>query len=290
MVRIKSPFTNRFPVVAIHPLFVLWVILLCSVGLFGEAAVAVGALLWHESGHLVAGWFFRVRLRRIELLPFGAVAETEPPLEEKPTVERYVAFAGPLMSLLGAGLALWIRGASFWTGELAAFCVQAHLGLALFNLLPAWPLDGGRLREAKLLLQMNWEDAQRHLLRQSFAVGWLLLAIAIGLLLTGTLLFPLIVLGAFLVAAVWARQRAMPYHSAMLSFQPRSILHSSTYPVQWMMVSPSTPVRTLLRMRSPGYYLLIAVVEEGRFRGTLTEQQLVAAAQKEAETTIAQLI
>ncbi|MBE3556774.1 MAG: hypothetical protein IMW91_06880 [Firmicutes bacterium] len=290
MARIKFFSTVRFPAVSVHPLFVLLVIFLCSVGLLGEAAVAVGALLWHESGHLVAGWLFRIRLRHIELLPFGAVAQTEPPLEERPAVERYVAFAGPLVSLLGAGLTLWIRGAPFWTGELAAFCVQAHLVLALLNLLPAWPLDGGRLREAKLLLQMDWENAQRRLLRQSFAVGGLLVAIAIALLITGTVLFPLLILGAFLIATAWAKQREMPYHTAVLSFQRRSILRSSTYPVQWIMVSPSTAVRTALRMRSPGYYLLIAVVDEGRFRGTLTEQQLVAAAQKGAETTVAQLL
>jgi len=113
------------------------------------------SLVGHELAHALTARHFGVRTRSITLFLFGGVAElaNEP---EKAMHEFWIALAGPAMSLLLAFL-LWFMaavGAVVW-GMPAVVAVLGYLALinlilAIFNLLPAFPLDGGRILRAWL--------------------------------------------------------------------------------------------------------------------------------------------
>ncbi len=113
------------------------------------------SLLLHELAHALMGRRFGVETRTITLFLFGGVAE----LEEEParaTDELWIAFAGPAMSLaLSAIFAAMGSMASFFPASGLVVAVLNYLALinlilALFNLLPAFPLDGGRVLRAVL--------------------------------------------------------------------------------------------------------------------------------------------
>lgn len=119
-----------------------------SLGLFAS-------VLFHELAHALAARQYGVGTRRITLFIFGGVAELEdePPT---PTAEFVIALAGPAASLVAtagcmllAPLVLTVSGsipasmAVIWVGRM-------NLMLALFNLVPAFPLDGGRVLRAAL--------------------------------------------------------------------------------------------------------------------------------------------
>ncbi len=121
-----------------------------------------GCVALHELGHALAARGFGIRTRDIELYPIGGVARLDR-IPEKPHQELAVALAGPavnvaiamfiapLMWFDGFGLGYTAAGGS-WLEAFWQRMLWANLGLVLFNMLPAFPMDGGRVLRAVLAM------------------------------------------------------------------------------------------------------------------------------------------
>ena len=117
-----------------------------------------GCIVLHELGHALTAKRFGIATRDITLLPIGGIAHLET-IPEEPRKELLIAVAGPVVS---AAIAVAFYGASFLTagnvdnrfawggGPLLQQFGAANLFLVLFNLLPAFPMDGGRILRAAL--------------------------------------------------------------------------------------------------------------------------------------------
>ncbi|MEU9168238.1 site-2 protease family protein [Streptomyces sp. NPDC048420] len=108
------------------------------------------SVLVHELAHTVAALRFKLPVRRIQLQFFGGVSEIEKEAET-PGREFVLAFVGPLLSLLLAGLfylAMQPVEPGTVPGVLLAGLMVSNLIVAVFNLLPGLPLDGGRMLRA----------------------------------------------------------------------------------------------------------------------------------------------
>lgn len=130
-----------------------------------EAGLAVAGLLaiftcvvLHEYGHALAARRYGIGTHRITLLPIGGVAQLEG-LPSEPSQELVVALAGPLVNLVIALLAgtVWLAGSAVAPGALEGlagsalgFLTVSNGMIFLFNLLPAFPMDGGRVLRAAL--------------------------------------------------------------------------------------------------------------------------------------------
>ncbi len=110
------------------------------------------SIFLHEFSHVLVAQSYGAKARRITLMMLGGVSEMEK-LPEKPSAEINVALAGPLLSLVlgGALLSLyWFSNSpnlalfGFWIGQL-------NIVLGIFNLLPAFPTDGGRVLRSILV-------------------------------------------------------------------------------------------------------------------------------------------
>ncbi|MDQ7848937.1 MAG: site-2 protease family protein [Armatimonadota bacterium] len=116
-----------------------------------SALLLFGSVLVHELGHALIARRHGVRTRNITLFMFGGVAQiaAEPPTAE---AELAIAAAGPLTSYGLAGL-LWVGGrlaAGTALGAMVSYLAFINLLLATFNLIPGFPLDGGRMLRAWL--------------------------------------------------------------------------------------------------------------------------------------------
>jgi Zn-dependent protease/CBS domain-containing protein len=128
----------------------------------------------HELAHSVVARHYRIQVRKIVLYPIGGASEIEE-IFDNPRVEWRVAIAGPLTSFAIGGSLLAISrifvvevprtalGSSLSTvGSLALDLGLLNLLLGAFNLIPAFPMDGGRVFRAFLAEHMNFSDATKY--------------------------------------------------------------------------------------------------------------------------------
>ena len=134
----------------VDPFFLGLVALAVALGKPAEAALALIALAAHECAHLALAGAAGFRPVSLHLMPFGGAVTLAEDLHLRPAAEFLVAVAGPAANLLLAALASWLRSLPLTQGPPAAFAVWVNLGLAAVNLLPAEPLDGGRVLRAAL--------------------------------------------------------------------------------------------------------------------------------------------
>lgn len=184
-----------------------------------------GCVLLHELGHALAARRYGIRTRDIVLLPFGGIARLQR-MPEQPGQEIVVALAGPAVNAVIAAVLWMLLGPA---DPLAVPAVGGHLLESLFainllmvgfNLIPAFPMDGGRVLRALLALRLPYVKATRiaALVGQAFA----LLFGVIGFFYNPVLLF--IALFVFLAASeehALVRTRAslsgLPARAAMVS-------------------------------------------------------------------------
>jgi Zn-dependent protease/CBS domain-containing protein len=121
----------------------------------GAALMLFVSVLLHEFGHSLVALAYHIPVRRIRLMFFGGVAE----IGDEPTsatAEFRIAIAGPLVSFALAGLfylayaALSVTGALVPVTALLGYLALINLTLAVFNLIPGFPLDGGRVLRAAI--------------------------------------------------------------------------------------------------------------------------------------------
>ncbi len=146
---------------------------------FAFAVLLYVSVLVHELSHSVVAVRLGLPVRRISLHFLGGVSEIEKE-PRTPGHEFVVAFAGPLLSLLlaGIGYLLWnITASTPVINVLIGALTWANLLVALFNLLPGLPLDGGRMLRAVV-----WKISGRPL-TGTLAAAWVGRALAIGIVL-----------------------------------------------------------------------------------------------------------
>lgn len=126
-----------------------------------------GCVVLHEMGHALAARYYGIGTHDITLYPIGGVARLEQ-VPERPVQELVIALAGPAVNVVIAGSLLL----GFGLGPLATASVAGPAGagfvgsliavnivLVLFNMLPAFPMDGGRVLRSLLAMFMSYSSA-----------------------------------------------------------------------------------------------------------------------------------
>src|SRR5262249_8272153 len=189
-------------------------VLFTNPGLSGPALVfalflvlaVFGCVVLHELGHALAARRFGIATRDITLYPIGGVARLER-MSEKPWEEFWIAVAGPAVNLLIAGLLGFFLTFSRAVRpflplpplglEFLSMLMFLNLGLVAFNLVPAFPMDGGRVLRALLALRLG----QLRATQIAVNIGMVLAVLmgVVGILVTGN--FMMVFLAVFVYFA-----------------------------------------------------------------------------------------
>ncbi len=238
-------------------------------------------VLLHELGHSMMAHEYGLRVRDITLVPFGGIARIEQ-MPSRPRAEAMISLAGPLVNLaisallfpllLIAGLATGDRSvqdfARFGLADISLtgflfYLFLASLALAIFNLLPAFPMDGGRILRAAVTPFVGRQTATR----VAVSIG-VTLGVLIGILglLSGEYLIVLVML--FVIVAAVAEGRSVRLEESMRR------LRVGQFAV-WDRggVSPDDPIAVALRQGARD----LAVTADGKLVGMVWRDQLVDA-------------
>ncbi len=143
----------------VHPLFWFMMLGALLVGQFIQVITLFVIVLLHELGHVTAARWYGWRVRKIELLPFGGVAEIDEWGNTEPRTEIVVALAGPMVNAILIAIGWSFQKLGIWSSAWTAFFVYSNLVIGGFNLLPVWPLDGGRVLQTVFSLFLPYRQA-----------------------------------------------------------------------------------------------------------------------------------
>jgi Zn-dependent protease/predicted transcriptional regulator len=201
-------------------LFLVWIGL--SDYLQGGSAAAVDSIAFillvflcvtlHEFGHIAMARRFGIRTPQVILSPIGGIASMER-MPEKPAQELLVAIAGPLVNVvialvLMAGFGLGLTGFTsldFETATLAERLLAVNIVLVLFNMVPAFPMDGGRVLRA--VLAMNLGAPRATALAARIGQGFAFLFMLLGLFYNPILIF----VGVFIYFAAASEEQSATF-------------------------------------------------------------------------------
>lgn len=226
----------------------------------------------HELGHALTARHFGIRTRDITLLPIGGVARMER-MPDEPKQEMLVALAGPAVNLALAALLWTVVTPTAWhdvdwvgAGDFLSRLLWVNVSLALFNLIPAFPMDGGRVLRAVLAMRMSYVRATQVAARIGQA-----LALVFGLV--GLFSNPFLV---FIALFVWMGAAAEASEALMRSaFGGVQVSHAMI--TRFETLRPTDTLQRAVAHVLAGFQHDFPVIEDGRIVGLLTRTGLVKA-------------
>lgn len=240
-----------------------------------------GCVVLHELGHALMARRYGIRTQQITLLPIGGVASIER-MPEDPKQEIAVALAGPAVNLLIAlGLWLWLSlgqallqvdQLSLTGGPFLERLMVINVILGIFNLLPAFPMDGGRVLRAVLAMRMDHNRATQAAARVGQG-----LALWLGLL--GLLYNPFLI---FIALFVWIGAAAEAGVEQIKSTLSNAVVGRAML-TDFQVLSPQDPLSRAIELTLAGSQKDFPVLEDSRITGVLTQLDLLKGLQLRGE-------
>jgi Zn-dependent protease/CBS domain-containing protein len=244
----------------------------------------------HEMGHALTAKKFAIKTRDINLLPIGGLARFEN-LPEDPRQELLVALAGPAVNLLiAAGLYLILLSAGsdvetvdFRTINQSNFLYMlfaANLLLALFNLVPAFPMDGGRALRALLAFKFNRVRATR----VAAGIGQVL---AIGFVFIGLFYNPILLLiGIFIFLGAQAESSFAQTRDLLSGYKVADVVME-----EYKSLQMDDPLSKAIELLLDGQSTKFLVKKGDTISGTLSRSEMVRAlSEKGREASIGDIM
>ncbi|MEQ9617962.1 MAG: site-2 protease family protein [Deltaproteobacteria bacterium] len=239
----------------------------------------------HEFGHALTAKRYGIKTRDITLLPIGGVARLER-MPDDPMQEFWVALAGPAVTLVIAALLyLWLQLTSglvpldeltVTEGSFAERLMLVNIFLLVFNLIPAFPMDGGRVLRALLALRGDYVRAT-----QTAAVIGQGIALIFGFI--GLFTNPFLIFIALFVWIGAAQEASMIKIRSALGGIPVSRAMLTDYKT----VSPGDTLKRLADLTMAGSQQDFPVVEGGRVTGIVSHGDLIKGLSEKGHTATA---
>ena len=221
-------------------------------------------VVFHELSHSLVARHYKIKVRKIVLYPIGGVSEIEE-IPENPRVEWRMAIAGPLTSFaIGLVLfgiyAVFPTTASFETvGSFVYNLALLNVILGAFNLIPAFPMDGGRVFRALLAERIKFSDATKY----AAYVGRIL---GIFMAVLGIAFFNiwLIIIGVFIYIGASEEAEATIVSTTLARVRVKDVMHPEVAAVK-----PETTVSEALDVMFKARYHDALVEKDGEFHGVV---------------------
>jgi Zn-dependent protease/CBS domain-containing protein len=261
--------------------FTGWLQARTLMGALGSVAFILAlffVVVLHEYGHALTARKFGIKTRDITLLPIGGVARLER-MPDDPKQELWVALAGPAVNVvIAVVLFFWLQvtnsmhplnALSVTSGSFIERLMLVNVVLVVFNMIPAFPMDGGRVVRALLAMRLEYTRATQ--IAASLGQGIAFLLGFIGLFTN-----PLLVFTALFVWMGAAQESSMVQMKSSLGGIPVSRAMLTDFNA----VSSRDTLARAVELILTGSQQDFPVVDDGRVSGVLTRGDLLIALQR----------
>jgi Zn-dependent protease/CBS domain-containing protein len=231
-------------------------------------------VVFHELAHSIVARHYGIKVRKIILYPIGGVSEIEE-ITDNPSQEWRMAFAGPLTSVvLGVALLAVSLATSTQTFTIATFTTitgnfltdlaTLNILLGAFNLIPAFPMDGGRVFRALLAERLKYSDATRYAvyIGKIFGVAMVIIGFWFN--------FLLILVGIFVYIGASEEAEQTIISTALAGVRVKEVMLS-----EFGSVNPQQNLAEALEVMFKNRYHDVLVEKDGDFQGVVTWSELM---------------
>ncbi|RDW21669.1 M50 family metallopeptidase [Oceanobacillus chungangensis] len=193
-------FVNNLPMVKFHPILYVFIAISILTGTFTELAIILSIVLFHELGHFIMANSLGWRVRRIMLWVFGGVMDTDEHGTKPIKEEMLVTLAGPCQHFIVYFLIFSLSPFDLVPASLLELAFYYNSAILLFNLLPIYPLDGGKLLFLLLSAIMPYKQAHQSIILVSMGM-------AIAIIFLQLFLFPFTLSALFIMVFIFLENR-----------------------------------------------------------------------------------
>lgn len=257
----------------VHYLFCLLLFCFTICGQLREAVVIFGCVLFHELCHTAAARWFGYRVSEIVLLPFGGVAKIDG-MKNCGWQELAVVLSGPVGSALCAGICWWGMTDDKTMLRLMA---ETHTMLALWNLVPAYPLDGGRVIRILFGHMMTQKEAVKRTASISYVVAAVLIFyVTYEWFCFGKAGISLLIMAGMIVRLSAEERRYLEMLPLYVAASNQSIIAERGHaPIEWYAVRADMRAGDVIALFRPQTYTMIRVLlRSGEEYGELSETMI----------------
>ncbi len=236
-------------------------------------ALIFACVLFHELGHSLVAQSYGLKIASIILLPIGGVSQINE-IPRDPIKEVAITIAGPVVNFLIAGVLLIIGKMLYPSLQFAEISLQsgsmivdlfwANIMLGLFNIVPAYPMDGGRILRGLIAMRRDYLEATRLAadVGKLFAIGFIIIGFFYN--------WWLILIGIFVFSGASSEADATVITSALEKIQVRNLMIT-----EFRTISPEEPLTAVVEKSLHVFQSDFPVVDGERFVGILTRSSVI---------------
>lgn len=228
----------------------------------------------HETAHILNAKMCDVEIDGIEILPFGITMRVAQNCIKDTMAEIKIATAGPVSNFL---IAYFIYG--FYDGTYKDYIITTSLVMGIFNLIPALPLDGGRILRALLVRKLGHIRAANVSVNISYFLGFLIFAAGLYALYITKFNFSFLLIGGFLVANITEeRKNANMIIMNDILYSRKKLAQKGVSQADVLVAEQNRSAKSILKMLSYDRYFVINILDShmGIIK-TVTETELIEA-------------
>lgn len=258
----------------VSPLLLFMLLPALAFGFWSALLATTLALVLHETAHILVGKALGVDTLKVELMPYGGLSKME---ACSPLKMSLIAMAGPLCNAVI--VLCFLPVVKYNPYSWLCVFLQANLVIALFNLMPAFPLDGGRILVCMLTPILGQTFAERICSVFGMMLGLFLAGAGVACAFTlGQLNLSLLAVGLFLFMGALRQGRPGPYAALLQETEKKKRLKKRPLRDKRSVMHKDATIQQAMGQLQKGSYTTVTVVDHDlQFIGTLGEKDILDA-------------
>jgi stage IV sporulation protein FB len=275
--------------IKVNKFFLPYLALLIIIGFSGELIISFLVVILHEGVHYMTAVALGFSGFDLKIMPIGAVLRLRELDEATPKEDMIISISGPLFNILSAAI-IYVIG--LYVPFDLELVFKSNLALGIFNLIPAFPLDGGRVLRDILSIRTFYKRANELTIKVSIVLGFTLIGFFVFLCLLGHRNFNIGIIGVFVILSSYKEKERVVYIimgdivKKKSKFLNRKYIENKSMSIYYK----SDLLSVLSTVDKNKYNIFTVLDEEMRVIDIIYEEEILAALKEYGNVTVEEFV